>query len=99
MVPALLLLFGQTQLDAQSISLAVIVPTTIAGAVTHLRQGTVNRSLLLPLALGGAVGALAGSQLAVHAPAAVLTRLFGIFLVVNAVRLWPRRRTTSAAAD
>jgi uncharacterized membrane protein YfcA len=89
-VPALTLGAGLGQTTAQGTSLAAIVPTSLVGALTADREGNVLRSGLVLMAILGAVGAVAGAVLALVLPTAVLTRVFGAFLIVSAWRLWRR---------
>jgi uncharacterized membrane protein YfcA len=89
-VPALTLGAGLGQTTAQGTSLAAIVPTSLVGALTANREGNVLRSGLVVTAILGAVGAVAGAALALVLPTAVLTRVFGAFLIVSAWRLWRR---------
>ncbi len=65
-VPALVLLIGTPQHEAQGISLSVIVCTAAAGALTHYRQGTVDSraaAWIAPVSVpAGVFGALAAAQ-------------------------------------
>ena len=87
-VPALVLGAGLSQTAAQGTSLAAIVPTSLVGGVTADREGNVLRSRLVWMAALGAVGAGIGALLALALPAGVLVRVFGLFLIVSAWRVW-----------
>lgn len=80
-VPALVLLLGVEQHEAQGLSLWVIVCSSAAGASTHYRQGTVDIAAarwIIPAAIPAAVlGALAATQLG----ASQLQTIFSIVLV------------------
>jgi uncharacterized membrane protein YfcA len=89
-VPALTLAFGVPQTAAQGTSLATIVPTAVSGAVTQDRGGNVLRGAAVWMGVVGIVGAIAGALLALALPTELLARLFGGFLVISALRLWPR---------
>jgi uncharacterized protein len=91
LVPLLVLGFGFAQHLAQGTSLAAIIPTSIAGAVTHDRLGNVDRRAALWLAAGGVVGALAGALVAVQLRRLLLVRIFGAFLIYSAYRIWTGR--------
>jgi len=86
-VPALVVLFGFDQHIAQGTSLAVIFPTVIVATVAHTRMKNVEWHLSIPIGLAGIVGAIAGSQLALRLDPDILRRMFGIFLVLLAVRM------------
>jgi uncharacterized membrane protein YfcA len=87
-VPALTIGLGLPQTVAQGTSLAAIVPTSLVGGFTADREGNVLRSRLVPMAVLGAVGAAAGALLALALPTGVLVRVFGVFLLLSAWRLW-----------
>ena len=95
LVPILVLAERIPQHLAQGISLLMIVPTGIVGALSHARHGHLVRSLLPGLMAGGAVGALLGAFLAqqIHAP--MLSRLFALLLIpVAAQMIFGRARGT-----
>lgn len=69
LVPMLLYLFRTDMHVAAGTSLAVIVPTAIAGVVTHFTAGNVSLKLGLALAPGAIVGAMLGAYLASILPA------------------------------
>jgi uncharacterized protein len=86
-VPILTTGFRFTQHVAQGTSLAAIIPTAIVGGVTHVREGNVVRDAAIWLGAGGVVGAVLGALVAVHVPALLLARIFGVWLILNAVFL------------
>lgn len=87
MVPAMVLLLGLSQHVAQGTSLAVIIPTAIAGSITHLRMGNLRFVTAAWLSLGGIVGAIAGALIALAAPDELLRILFGAFLALTGIRM------------
>ena len=91
LVPIMVIGFGFGQHLAQGTSLAAILPTSVVGAATHLREGNLA---LRPALLMGGVGALLALVFGLLAQAinpGLLARLFGVFLLFAAFRLWPRR--------
>ena len=90
-VPLLALGFGIGQRVAQGTSLIAILPTAAIGALTHQRSGNVDLRAASWMAAGGVPAALLGSALALWLPARALGGLFGVFLLVAAARMWPRR--------
>ena len=82
MVPAMALLLGLAQQDAQGISLLVMIPTSIVGATTHLRKGNVISRIVPWIAVTSIVFAVVGSSLAIGPLKSVLRQLFGVFLLV-----------------
>jgi uncharacterized protein len=86
-VPILTTGFRFTQHVAQGTSLAAIIPTAVVGGVTHAREGNVVRDAAIWMGAGGVVGAVLGALVAVHVPALLLARIFGVWLILNAVFL------------
>ncbi len=88
-VPALVLTAGMTIQTATGTSLgALLLPVGIFGAVVFYRAGHLDVRAALLLALGLSAGAYLGAMLNQSLRPAVLSRLFAVFLVVVAVRLW-----------
>lgn len=96
-VPALVTIFGFSQHMAQGTSLAIIAPTALIGAITHARAGRVDWRVAVWVAAGALVGAIAGSQIALGLDETVLRRLFAVVLVVVALRMLARTRSSSTS--
>lgn len=82
MVPAMVILLGISQKMAQGISLAVIIPVSISGAMMHAKNGNVDFSTGIWLAIGGILGALLGAHIAIGLNPNYLCRAFGILMIV-----------------
>jgi uncharacterized membrane protein YfcA len=91
MIPTMVLLLGLPQILAQGISLAVIIPVSISGAMIHYAKGNVDTRVAVWIALGGATGALCGSALANYLDASALRLIFGAFLLVMSVLMYSRK--------
>ncbi|MCL4544941.1 MAG: sulfite exporter TauE/SafE family protein [Chloroflexi bacterium] len=89
MVPLMALGLGLEQHIAQEISLSVIVPTTISGALTSARKGNVDWRLAGFLVIGALMGSLIGASLSNQLSAEVLRKLFAIALVILGYRTLP----------
>jgi hypothetical protein len=92
-VPALVLVLGVGQHEAQGVSLWVIVGASLTGALAHYRQGTVDTEVarwVAPFALPGAVaGALVASALSgrsLQVVFAVVLSAIGAQMIVTAQR-------------
>jgi uncharacterized membrane protein YfcA len=92
-VPAMVIVLGTGQHEAQGISLVVIVLASALGALTHYRQGTVDTlaaKWLLPAAIPGAVaGAVLATQLSgrgLQVVFAVVLLAIGVQMLVTATR-------------
>jgi uncharacterized protein len=87
MVPGLVLLISVSQVVAKGTSLAVIIPTALAGSAGNLRAGRVDlRSAAIVGTVGAACSFLA-SLLSVRLDPVVSAVLFAVLLVAMAVRL------------
>ncbi len=99
MIPAMVLLLGLSQKLAQGISLAVIIPVSISGALIHSRHGNVRAGVGVWLALGGIVGGLVGARTAVGLSPHVLRGAFGVLQLAVGMLMLFRGRTRSQASE
>lgn len=88
LVPILLYIFRTDMHVAAGTSLAVIVPTAIAGVLSHFSAGNVSLKLGLAIAPGAIGGAMLGAYLANILPADTLKRIFAVILVVMSIRIF-----------
>lgn len=88
-VPALIL-FAHFHLKlALGTSLgALLLPFGILGVYTYHQHGNLDLKASLLVGLGIFFGAWAGARLAQVIPAATLQRMFAVFMVLAAARLW-----------
>jgi uncharacterized membrane protein YfcA len=88
-VPTLILLARMEPQMATGTSLgALLLPVGILGAWQYWRNGSLHIRIALWIALGLAIGAFFGAQLALRLPPRELQRIFAVFLLAVAVRLW-----------
>jgi uncharacterized protein len=88
-IPALIFLAKFPTKLALGTSLgAMLLPVGLLGAYTYYQQGNLNIKASLLIGLGLFLGAWAGAWLAQHLAGATLQRMFAIFIVIMAVRLW-----------
>lgn len=87
MIPLMVYLLKVPMNVAVGTSLAVIVPTALVGAWKHYQLGHLNIQLVLFLALGAVIGAYAGALTTTCLSGEVLRRIFGVLLLVTAVRM------------
>lgn len=99
MVPAMIYLMGLTQKMAQGISLAVIIPVSVSGALIHARHGNVRTDVLYWLGLGGMIGGLIGARLAVVLPSEVLRAVFAALMAVLGVMMAAGRKSARRQVD
>ena len=87
MVPFIVIVLDESQHLAEGTSLAVIVPTAIAGVYAYRNSDLVQMGRAAFVAVGGIVGALAGAEMALGLAGDSLRRAFGVFLSVMGARL------------
>ncbi|MCL4542072.1 MAG: sulfite exporter TauE/SafE family protein [Chloroflexi bacterium] len=89
MVPLMVLALGLDQHVAQEISLSVIVPTSLSGALSSARKGNVAWRFAIFLACGALAGSFIGATLSNALPEYVLRKMFAIILVILGYRILP----------
>jgi uncharacterized protein len=67
---------------------AMLLPVGLLGAWAYYQQGNVNIKGSLLVGLGLFLGAYLGAKLAQTIPGPTLQRMFAIFIVLMAIRLW-----------
>lgn len=88
MVPALVMLFGLTQHQAQGTALAAMLPPVYVLSVMHYYYaGNVKIQPALMIAIGLLVGAFLGAQMVQNLPAATLKKVFGIVIIIIGIKM------------
>ena len=87
-VPIFMLLLGKDMHTAVATSLALIVPTAIAGALFHWSVGRVDVKLFLICAGFAVAGGVLGAWLAGSVSPTFLRRIFAALLLIVAVRMF-----------
>src|SRR5207245_10087268 len=87
-VPLLVTGFGISQRIAQGTSLIAVLPTAAIGAIIHEANREVDVRAAAAIAAAGIPTATIGSLLALVVPQRTLLGLFGLFLLLPAVRTW-----------
>ena len=96
LIPAMVLLLGIDQHTAEGTSLVAMLFTAAAGTRVNMTNHLVDWRAVWILGVAGGVVAPASAVLAQRIPADILGRIFGVFVVINAVRtLWKSRPTPS----
>jgi len=87
-VPALVFLFGFSQHLAQGTTLALLVPPIgILAAWTYYRQGFVDLGIAAYICVGFFFGGMLGAKLATGLSNVVLERIFGVALLLIALKM------------
>ncbi len=86
LIPVLTLLFGMEQKTAQALNILYFIPTAIAAIIMHRKNNLIETKILPALIVGGVVGAIAGSVVAMRLNNAVLGKLFAVFLLIMGIK-------------
>ena len=84
LIPALTMIFGMQQQNAQHINLLYFIPTALLAVRVHKKNDNIESRGLPSLVLWGLVGALPGALIAVKLDANFLRKGFAIFLLAMA---------------
>lgn len=84
-VPMLVMFFGQPQIRAQGLGLALAAPGCAIALFQYGRAGQVDWPVGFALAMGGLLGVAPGVTLAHRMPERLLKALFCLFLLMSAV--------------
>jgi uncharacterized protein len=88
MIPALVYFLGVDQHTAQGTSLAVMLPPIgLFAAYNYYKEGQVNIWYAIIIAVTFMIGGYFGSKLALSLPENLMKKIFGIFLLLTALRL------------
>ena len=91
-VPALVFLFGFSQVTATGTSLvALLAPVGLGGVYAFYMAGKINSENIkqgLLISVGMFLGSFIGAKIALSFPDYILKRAFSLFLVIVAVRMW-----------
>jgi hypothetical protein len=86
-VPALVFLFAMTQKMAQGTSLAMLLPPIgILAVINYQKAGQVDMKIAIILCIAFIIGSFFGSKIALRLEEATLKRIFGIFLMILAIK-------------
>ena len=87
-IPALVFILGFSQHDAQGTSLAFMLPPVgILATWNYWKEGHVNWKIALILSLTFVVGSWLGSQFSINISDKLLRRLFGVLMILVAIKM------------
>lgn len=88
MVPALVILLGYSQHQAQGTSLAVLVLPVVALAVrNYYKAGMIDPKMVAVIAVAFVVGGYFGSKWSLALPTETVKRVFGVLMLLISVKL------------
>ena len=87
LVPMLTLLIGLPQTVAQGLSMVVMAPISLVGALRYSRSGYTHWTVGLALGIGGAITSPIAAQVALNLSTTILSKLFALLLIFTAGQL------------
>jgi uncharacterized membrane protein YfcA len=86
-VPSLVLLFAMSQKMAQGTSLAMLLPPIgVLAVINYYRSGYVDFKIAAVLCVAFILGSYIGSKIALGLPELTIKRVFGVFLMILALK-------------
>ncbi len=88
-IPALIMLLGMSQFEAQGTSLAMMIPPIgILAAINYYKDGYINWKYALILAIFFVVGGYLGSKLALSISQSMVKKSFAVFIILIGVKMF-----------
>ncbi len=88
-IPALVMILGYSQQAAQGTSLGLLLPPVgILAVLNYYNKGFVNIKAVIIMAIAFLVGSYFSSKFAVSLPENVIKKIFAVFLVFYATKLF-----------
>jgi len=87
-VPALVYFLAFSQKSAQGTSLGILLlPVGILAVMQYYKSGDIDIKVVLIVSSGFLIGGFFGSKLAVMLPETTLKKIFGIMLILTAIKM------------
>lgn len=86
-VPSLTFIFGISQHKSHATAISIILPFTIISSIIYYKYGFTQLDVTLKVAIGGIIGSYIGSKSLRHFSANHLRKVFGIFMILAALRM------------
>jgi len=86
-VPAMILLLKAEDRKAHATAIAIILPLTIISSVFYVKNGFIDINITWKAIVGGVVGGFVGAKLLNICPANLLRKIFGVVMIIAAIRL------------
>ena len=101
MVPILTVAFAFGQKSAQGMSLFIMLPIALAGALRYKLNPDIpiNLPVCVMMALGGVAGAMIGTHLVFNISEALLKRTFAVFIIITGIHMFVKSYAKPVAKE
>lgn len=86
-VPAMTMLLDAEDHEAHATAISIILPLTFLSAFYYVSNNFVDWGITWRVTVGGMIGGFIGAKLLHVCPSKVLRKIFGVIMVVAAIRL------------
>lgn len=86
-VPSLVFLLCIEEHKAHATAISIILPITFISTFIYLKQGMLVYKVAIPVIIGAVLGGIVGSKLLNKIPTNILRKIFGIFMIIAAIRM------------
>jgi len=87
LVPSLVFLSKVRDHHAHATAIAVILPLTVISSFIYAKSGIIDMNITIKVTIGTVIGAYIGSKMLNKLPINILRKLFGIFMIIAAIRM------------
>ena len=88
MIPLLIIFLGLTQHQAQGTALfAMLPPIGVLAAINYYKEGFVKWEYAIVIAFTFIIGGYLGSKLSLSLPPQMVRRIFGVIMLLGAIKL------------
>lgn len=86
-VPALTYKLEIEDHKSHATAIAIILPLSIISTIIYAKNNAIDFSIAYKVIIGGTIGSYIGARLLNKIPSSLLRKIFGIFLIIAAVRM------------
>lgn len=86
-VPSLVFLVKMEDYKAHATAISIILPLSIISTIIYLKSNIVKFNIGYIIAIGGIIGSFIGAKLLKKIPNLVLRKIFGIIIIITAIRM------------
>lgn len=87
-VPFMVFLLGIEDHKAHATAISIILPLSILSAFVYIKNGILNIPITLNVIIGSIVGGYIGAKILNMVPIKILRKIFGIIMILAAIRMW-----------